>query len=243
MRVNDLTAQVKALAGASTADLVGIAPGGAFSAEEFGGLGSCFGPVHAVVVLAQHIVDPVQLVRYHSGGTYQDSRVAASFADALLRDACWRAVEVLRDAGCRAVIARNLRYGVDDPRHRIWYKKAAILAGLGAIGRNNLLLHPQHGPWLMLTTVLTDAALAPDARIDFSPCGDCERCIEACPGGALSAGGFERAKCEAFYARVGASPSGPVRISPCGPINCEECMRACPVGAAPPRLDPGAGRR
>ena len=225
---NPLTAAIKSLAGASTADLVGIAPGEAFSADELGDLGRDFGPVRAVVVLAQRIVDPVQTVRFCSAGDSSASHVACAFYDAMLRDACWRAVAILREAGCKARISRNQRYGAADPRHKISYKKAAVLAGLGAAGRSNLLIHPQWGPWLRLKAVVTDAPLVPDAPIDFSPCGDCTLCLEACPPRALSNDGFDRAACERH--------AGAVPISPLGHISCEACMRACPVGAAPPRL-------
>jgi ferredoxin len=240
--LNRLTVRIRSLAGASTADLIGIAPGTAFSTEELGNLEPEFGLIGAVVVLAQRIVDPVQTVRLYSGGLYQDSRIAAMFGDALLRDACWRVVDVLRDAGHRAVILRNMRYGANEPRHHISYKKAAVLAGLGAIGRNNLLIHPEHGPWLLLRAVLTDAALAPDAPIDFSPCDGCGLCITACPSGALTEGGFDRGACEGLYSAPDLPRSAARRISPLGRINCEECMRACPIGVAPPRLSVGSNK-
>lgn len=238
--LNGVAVEIGRLAGASTADLIGIAPGGAFSADELGELGERFGPVRSVVVLAQHIVDPMQVVRFHAAGDYDASHVAASFADAMLRDACWRVVGILSDAGYRAAIPRNLRYGVDEPRHSMSYKKAGELAGLGVFGKSQLLIHPEWGPWMRLRAVVTDASLLPDGRIEFSPCEDCGACIAACPSGALSESGFDRAACEAFYETVG---RGARRISPHGQINCDECMRACPVGPAPPRLGEAAQRR
>lgn len=233
----ELARSIKALAGASTADLVGIAPGEAFSKEEAGELGAQFGPIRSFIVLAQHIVDPLQLVRFYAGGTYGDSLVAASFGDALLRDACWRVVEILREAGYRAAVLRNQRYGVDDPRHGISYKKAAVLAGLGAFGKSQLLIHPEWGPWVWLRGVVTDARLARDAPIPFSPCDGCRLCVEACPAGALSESGFDRESCERFGGEMETPSRTVLRLSPFGQIGCEECMRACPIGTPPPRLD------
>ena len=234
-KIRDLREAIKSLAGASTADLIGIAPTDQFGTEEFGELGQAFGPVRSIIVLAQRIVDPVQLVRFYAGGTYGDSRVAASFSDALLRDACWRVVEILRETGYSAAVLRNQRYGVDDPRHHISYKKAGVLAGLGAFGKSQLLIHPEWGPWIWLRAVVTDARLPQDAPIDFSPCDGCSLCIAACPSSALTEGGFNRALCEpANLPRCAA-----IRLSPLGQINCGECVWACPIGVAPPRLSLG----
>ena len=118
------------------------------------------------------------------------------------------------------------------------YKKAAVLAGFGAIGRNELLIHPDWGPWLMLRTVVTDALLPPDKPIAFSPCDGCGRCLEACPKGALSEDGIDRDACSGSVGEVPGSPTV-LRLSPHGRINCEECLRACPIGEAPPRLQMG----
>jgi len=233
---DSLVDQIKSLAGASTADLIGIAPGSEFGAEELGDLGAQFGPVRSVIALAQHIVDPVQLVRFNSGIAYRASQVATSFADALLNDACWRAAEMLRGAGCRAAIPRSLRYGAADPEHRLHFKKAAVLAGFGAFGRNQLVIHPEWGPWLMLRTVITDADLPPDARVDSWPCEGCRACVEACPSGALSDDGIDRSVCLINVGELADPGPNVIQPSPKGRVNCEECLRACPIGEAPPRL-------
>jgi hypothetical protein len=112
-----LLTSIRALAGASTADAVGIAPGDAFGEEELGELGRSLGPVHSVIVLAQQIVDPVQTVSFRSADRADESLVAANLGDALLRHGCWLVVEMLRSAGHNAAIARNARYGSDGPRH------------------------------------------------------------------------------------------------------------------------------
>jgi ferredoxin len=238
MRGSDMSAlarEITALAGRSTADLVGIAPGDGFGAEELGELGSAFGPVRSVVVLAQRIVDPVQMIRFFSGVVHAESRIAASFGDSLLRNACWSVVDMLHHAHHNAAIPRNLHYGEEGPGHRISYKKAGVLAGLGAFGKNQLLIHPEWGPWMCLRAVITDAPLPPGKPIEFSPCTGCGDCLTACPYGALTASGIDREACRAVVGYVMQSPNV-TRLSPHGQINCHECMRACRVGTAPPRL-------
>jgi len=228
-----LLRDLKGLAGASTADLVGIAPGEAFTAEELGELGRSFGPVGSVIVLAQHIMDPVQMARFESSA---GPRVDTCLADATLLDACWRAVLVIREAGFRAAVPRGLRYAASDPEHSISFKKAGVLAGFGRLGKSQLLIHPEWGPWMRLRAVMTDAPLLPDQPVSFSPCGDCHRCIDACPASALSERGIELDLCYQTVGSRGVPGSPVIGLSPRGKINCEECMRACPIGEAPPRI-------
>jgi len=73
---------------------------------------------------------------------------------------------------------------------RYSHKKAACLAGLGSIGKNNLFLHRVYGPRVRLGTVFTDCPLPPPQPID-SLCVGCNACVEACPSGALTGKAWE----------------------------------------------------
>ena len=64
-------------------------------------------------------------------------------------------------------------------------KHAAELAGIGVITRNYLLTSPEYGNLLWLSAVLTDLDLAPDERLRCGFCDNCDKCVEACPCGAL----------------------------------------------------------
>lgn len=64
------------------------------------------------------------------------------------------------------------------------HKHVARAAGLGWIGRNNLLVHERFGSRIRLVTVLTDLPLEPDPPKDYS-CGTCRACLHVCPAGAI----------------------------------------------------------
>jgi epoxyqueuosine reductase len=67
-----------------------------------------------------------------------------------------------------------------------YLKDAAVLAGLGCIGRNNLLVTPELGSKVRLTGMMLEKELAPTGPIDFDPCDGCEEsCRKACPQNAF----------------------------------------------------------
>lgn len=65
-------------------------------------------------------------------------------------------------------------------------RNLAEMASLGFIGKNTLLLHPEHGSFHFLATLLLDLELDPDPVPETATgCGSCVGCMEKCPTGAL----------------------------------------------------------
>jgi epoxyqueuosine reductase len=68
----------------------------------------------------------------------------------------------------------------------IYLKDTAVLAGLGCVGRNNLLVTPELGPRVRLRGMLLEDELTPTGPITFDPCDGCEEfCRKACPQNAF----------------------------------------------------------
>jgi epoxyqueuosine reductase len=72
----------------------------------------------------------------------------------------------------------------EKQRAHVSHKHAALKAGLGWIGRNNLLVTPQFGSRQRLITVLTNMPLAADEPLPWG-CGTCRACISSCPSGSI----------------------------------------------------------
>ncbi len=96
------------------------------------------------------------------------------------------AAEYLRALGCAAeplttdAVRRTGPFDTEIP-----HKTAAVRAGLGWIGKSCLLVTPEYGSAVRISTLLTDAPL--DCAAPVEPrCGSCTVCAEACPAGALS---------------------------------------------------------
>jgi len=64
----------------------------------------------------------------------------------------------------------------------IFLKDAAVMAGFGCIGKNNLVITPQYGPRIRLRALLLDRDAVATGPLEFNPCEDCKQpCRKACP--------------------------------------------------------------
>ena len=97
-----------------------------------------------------------------------------------LRTALGAAADLLARAGYQA------RVLVDD--NRLVDRAAAVRAGVAWWGKSTMALAPRFGPWLLLGSLVTDAALPPSQPM-VRACRTCTACIPACPTGALDVEG------------------------------------------------------
>lgn len=102
-------------------------------------------------------------------------------------------------------------------------------AGLGFIGRNGLLITEEFGTYVYLGEIITDIPFEPDAPGVFG-CGDCMRCVTACPTGALLGNGELNPKvCLSFQTQTKGSMPEEFRKKMGHVIyGCDICQQSCP---------------
>ena len=107
-------------------------------------------------------------------------------------------------------------------RSHVSHKKVGYLAGLGWIGRNNLLVNPNLGSRHRLVTILTDMPLLADQFLDRD-CGSCRACISVCPAKAIHENVADFDHWECYDKLKDFRKSGIV-----GQYICGVCIKACP---------------
>jgi len=126
----------------------------------------------------------------------------------------------------------------------------AARAGLGFIGKNHMLINRKLGPQIFLGEIVTTLKLQTDKPIfrhserseesiepDTVNCSDCNKCIDACPTGALRADGqFDANKCISYLTieYKGEIPEELAEKIGDRLIGCDECVLACPYQQAAP---------
>jgi len=91
----------------------------------------------------------------------------------------------IQNAGFNALAVPASQIISKDPmRGHISHKLLGWAAGIGFIGRNTLLVHPDYGSQLRYVSVLTDMPLKANAPY-VGDCGLCKACIPVCPARAI----------------------------------------------------------
>jgi epoxyqueuosine reductase len=160
----------------------------------------------------EDIVDRPTTLYFHNyrQANYLLDRIGLLLADTLQAEG-YRAVAV----PASQIVARNPMVG------HISHKLLGWAAGMGFIGRNTLLIHPDYGARMRYVSVLTDAPLPANEPIEDG-CGECRACMDVCPARAI----HERPEefdLDACYAKL----TEFTRLSGIGQHICGVCVKAC----------------
>lgn len=151
-------------------------------------------------------------------------------------------------------LQHNTEKGVSD----FSLRHAAVAAGLGRFGRNNLVIHPRFGARVTFNAVITNLELESDPPVTEDPCIHCNICVDNCPARALdTAGRTDIRKCLQVAQPFGTNPflmyldqfvhaapeekAGMLNSYSFLPFyqavsdgtreyNCFNCLKLCPVG-------------
>jgi len=138
----------------------------------------------------------------------------------------WELAHAIEEMGATAMaIAASQTIDWINQRGHLSHKEVARRAGLGWIGRNNLLVTPEYGSRVRLVTILTDLPIRSDAPIDQN-CGECYKCVKLCPADAIGKEptDFDHIKC---YEKLGQFKKG-LNL---GHYICGVCIKACQAAA------------
>jgi len=127
--------------------------------------------------------------------------------------------------------------GAPDTRS-LWYvdtgplleRDLAQRAGPGFIGKHTNLISRQLGNWFFLSEIITTLEIEPDAP-EHNRCGNCTRCIAACPTNAIVAPFQLDARLCISYLTIELKGSIPVELRPAigaRIYGCDDCLEACP---------------
>jgi epoxyqueuosine reductase len=142
---------------------------------------------------------------------------------------------------CEAVTATVRDEDLDEQcrttlTYPLSHKLVATRAGLGWIGKTDLLVSRRFGPRVRLASIVTTGPLQTGLPITQNECGNCSLCVDLCPaeaanGAAWQAGVareqfFDAFKCRAYCREISLERLGE-QISLCG-----KCIAVCPLGLA-----------
>lgn len=167
----------------------------------------------SVIVIGFHLYDII----LDAWNKDEDKGKSYHFADLILLDQCHRIKDFLAK--------KNFKSKIIPYKPGIYLKDAAVLAGIGPIGRNNLLITKKFGSQVRLRALVTDAELSYSAPIQESEyCKDCNICVNSCPAGALEGGKYNKDLCCNYCLK------NLKTLSENTVIWCNICIESCPIG-------------
>lgn len=180
--------------------------------------------------------DSYQFAAYALGGDYHD--IIKQRLRKLAHSLNWHEIEYKPSSPITHHSSPLFRVFVDSAPvlERYW----AVRAGLGWIGRNHQLIIPHAGTMFFLGELFVNVELDYDQQVK-NFCGNCSRCIDACPTHALSTDPFDASLCLSYQLIENRNELSETAKRTMGDTiyGCDRCQQACPWNRfATPNDDP-----
>ena len=137
-----------------------------------------------------------------------------------------------------ATLATWIDEAVSGYDYRAFVDSAPVLerglaqrAGLGWIGKNNMLIHPKAGSYFFLGEIFTSAPLPVDEPFEKQHCGSCSACLEVCPTDAfVGAHLLDARRCISYLTIELKGPIPEELRAKMGNrvFGCDDCQLVCP---------------
>ncbi|ARM83425.1 epoxyqueuosine reductase [Marinobacter salarius] len=137
-----------------------------------------------------------------------------------------------------ATLAKRIDEAVSGYDYRAFVDSAPVLeralaqrAGLGWIGKNNMLIHPKAGSFFFLGEIFTSAPLPLDEPFEKEHCGSCAACLDICPTDAFEGPHKLDARKCISYLTIELKGSIPEELRPKmgnRVFGCDDCQLVCP---------------
>ena len=126
--------------------------------------------------------------------------------------------------------SKNKRYVDTGP---VIERAMAEQAGLGSIGKNSCFITKEFGSWVFLAEIITTLDLATTSKPQGAPCGDCTKCIDSCPTGAIIAPGVIDSRLCISYLTIESKEKIPAKLAKKIKetrrlYGCDICQEVCP---------------
>lgn len=109
----------------------------------------------------------------------------------------------------------------------------AYLAGVGFIGKNNLIITKKYGSYVFLGEIITDLEIETNERNyeeieNFKECGDCELCYKACPSKAINPYRKNSNICVSYLTQKKDLDDNHIKLLKGRVFGCDSCQNYCP---------------